>query len=71
METMQNMSQQCALVTKEDSGILNYIRNSVARRSREATIPLFSDLVRPDLEFWAPQDMRRALRDPAWAGKLD
>ncbi|PKU46232.1 hypothetical protein llap_3456 [Limosa lapponica baueri] len=59
MNNKLTVSQHCALVTKKANDLLGSVKKSMASRSKEVIIPLYSALVWPHLECcvwpWAPE----------------
>ncbi|KAJ7420843.1 hypothetical protein WISP_46355 [Willisornis vidua] len=63
MDDKLDMSWQCALPAEQANCVLGYIKSSVANRSREVILALYSVLMKSRLEYcfqlWSPQHKER------------
>ena len=51
MDRKLDMNQQCALAAQKVNCILSCIKRSMASRLRDVILPLYSELVRPHVEY--------------------
>ncbi|KAK4830069.1 hypothetical protein QYF61_008407 [Mycteria americana] len=63
----KDRSQQCVLAAKKANGILGCIRQSIASRSREVILPLYSALCKRDIDI-VERVQRKATKDDKRTG---